>query len=527
MILREVAELGARSAERPRTVIIGGGTVGLYAAIELSKRGDNVLVVESGGEGLNGFDPHSYSSIGLPHDGIRMGRSRSLGGTSNLWGGQLVEFQAIDFDGRDWLPRSKWPVSYAEIAPYYRPTYENLGISPDNLDDLRVFQQIFGAKPRLAEGLEMFLTRWLKVPSLAVAYAKEIHSSQTLSILLDHTVVGFAATAGEITAVRTMDNGGRSQMIEGTRFILAAGTIEICRLLLHAAATPGWECPWRDNSNVGAYFQDHLVGRVAVVKPLDQRRFFDTFCNFVCAGQKYQPKIRLTNQALTDTRILNVQGTFCFESSVSENLVFLKQFLKAAISSRKIVGLGDLFRNLTACSKYVLPLIWKYIVQNRILVPRSSKVSLGVQSEQAPLRESRISVDSSVADRFGLPKVILDWQVGTEELNSIREFAYRCDGAMREAGLAQLEIAEDLANLRSGFLAELHDIYHQAGGAAMADSADDGVVDRNLRVFGTTNLYIIGAASFRTTSNANTTFVALAFVTRLVEHLLSQSRGAG
>jgi choline dehydrogenase-like flavoprotein len=53
----------------------------------------------------------------------------------------------------------------------------------------------------------------------------------------------------------------------------------------------------------------------------------------------------------------------------------------------------------------------------------------------------------------------------------------------------------------------------------MGQSALDGVVDRNLCVFGTRNLYVAGAASFRTTGNANVTFTALAFVTRLIDHL--------
>jgi choline dehydrogenase-like flavoprotein len=48
-------------------------------------------------------------------------------------------------------------------------------------------------------------------------------------------------------------------------------------------------------------------------------------------------------------------------------------------------------------------------------------------------------------------------------------------------------------------------------------------VDRNLRVFGTDNLYVIGASIFPTTSNANTTFTALTFTTRLIDHLTSQA----
>jgi choline dehydrogenase-like flavoprotein len=121
--------------------------------------------------------------------------------------------------------------------------------------------------------------------------------------------------------------------------------------------------------------------------------------------------------------------------------------------------------------------------------------------------------------------VVLDWKAGGEEIGSIREFAVRCEGALRAAGLAHLKIVDDLMNSHPRFLAALRDNYHQAGGARMGWSESDGVVDRNLRIFGTRNLYVAGAATFRTSGNANTTFTALSFVTRLVDHLTS-SNGA-
>jgi choline dehydrogenase-like flavoprotein len=58
----------------------------------------------------------------------------------------------------------------------------------------------------------------------------------------------------------------------------------------------------------------------------------------------------------------------------------------------------------------------------------------------------------------------------------------------------------------------------------MGFSAQDGVVDRNLKVFGTDNLYVLGASTFRTASNANTTFLALTFATRLSKWLLTSER---
>jgi choline dehydrogenase-like flavoprotein len=519
MVLNNCDALGAQARGCQRTVIIGAGAVGLYAARELSARGQEVVVIEAGGRDLDSFSPESYSSVGWTHEGIRLARSRSLGGTTNLWGGQLVEFQRIDFAGRDWLPDSKWPVTFEEILPYYRTTYEKLGIDGDAIDDLMVLKNVMGSRPHFEEGLELFLTRWLKIPSFAVAFAKEIQSNKNCAVLLKHTVVGFAGSNGSITAVRAVDCAGKVHVIEGTRFILAAGTIEICRLLLHAAATPGWDCPWRDNANVGAYFQDHLAGRIASAHPIDRRRFVDTFCTMVWSGRKFQPTIRLTNETLQRTRILNMLGVFSFESSIRENLVYFRQFLNAAIYSRKVSGMGDLLRNLRACGKYLVPLMWKYVVENRIFVPSTCKISFSIQSELTPVRESRISIDSSRTDTFGLPKVVLDWKLGDEALASIREFALRCDLALRGAGMAHLNIAEDLKNSQPRFLATLHDNYHQTGGARMGESERDGVVDPNLRVFGTKNLYVAGSASFRTTSNANTTFTALTFVTRLVDHL--------
>ena len=81
----------------------------------------------------------------------------------------------------------------------------------------------------------------------------------------------------------------------------------------------------------------------------------------VLRNQKFQPKILLNNNFIKENQLLSIHGMFTFESSVSENLTFLKQFVKAAIYSRKISGLKDLPKNFFSCGKYLLPLIWKYV----------------------------------------------------------------------------------------------------------------------------------------------------------------------
>lgn len=521
MLINSIEELG--EAAPNRAVIIGGGTVGIYLAVQLARKGQEVVIVEAGNESHGNFSNDTFSSVGFPHRGIKIGRSRSLGGTSNLWGGQLVEYQPADFNGRDWLPDSKWPVGFEELSKYYGATYKNLGLPQDLLSDKDVLAKLKTTPPQFDDGVELFLTRWLKIPSLAVGFRKELESNPDIKLLLDSVVVGFDGTGERITAVKVHDKDGNESLIKGNTFVLAAGTIETVRLMLHAASLPSSHCPWRGNPNLGKYFQDHVGGRIASVHPIDYKRFTQLCSSIVLAGHKFQPKIRFKNETLEKENTLNVHAMFHFESSISENLVFLKQFLKAAVYNRKIKGLGELTKHIIACGKHLPPLMWRYIVQNRVFVPSGSKISFVVQSEQTPLSSSRIEIDETQKDVFGLPKVKLDWKLGEFEFPAIKDFAQRCKRSLHTDGLAELKILPGVIDQDPEFFKTLTDNYHHVGGARMGWSNRNGVVDSDLRVFGTENCYVLGASSFRTTSNANTTFTALVFATRLAEKLAGKA----
>jgi len=517
MICRSIEEVGPRQSNR--VLIVGGGTVGIYLAVELAKAGKEVLMVEAGNEQLDNFSEDSFESVGRPHATLKIGRSRSLGGTSNLWGGQLVEYQPMDFEGRDWLPHSKWPIDAAEASKYYRETYENLGMPVKFLEDEKVFRHLKTRVPHLSGGLEFFLTRWMRLPSLAATYREQLENSPRIRVLLDHTVVGLEGHGEKIRGVKILDRAGRAYELEGESVVLAAGTFENVRLMLHASSSPEWFRPWKDNDNVGRFFQDHLAGRVGAVTPLDRKRFLDLFTTIVLGGFRFLPKLRLENEALRNERMLNIHAMMMCESSISENMVFLRQFMKSVIYGRKVSNLGELLRNTVACGRHLPPLMWRYMVANRVFVPSGSKISMQVQAEQCPLRESRITIDPDRTDKFGLPKLILDWRTGQEEFASIRNFSLRVRDAVREAGLAEVKLVPGLEEGDTSLLERLHDHNHHAGGTCMGWSAKDGVVDADLRVFGTENMYVLGACVFRTTSNANTTFLALALATRLARHL--------
>lgn len=509
-----------RHEDHPQTfVVVGSGAVGLYLAVSLLRAGQRVLLLEAGGRDLGGFHAETFTSIGRPHQGIRISRSRTLGGTTNLWGGQLVEFMPADFEERAWPGGDAWPLPFTELERYFRETYSALGVSETVLDDDRVWRRLGIQQIDLGPDLEVFLTRWMRIPNLATLYAEEIARDPNLIIATEATVVGFEFAGDRVVAVEASDGNGTYTRVNGRHFVLAAGTIENARLLLHAAGAPA--CPWRDNDMLGRRFQDHLGGRVADIVPHDRAGFAQVFSTLVVNGEKLQPKIRTTNLHVNRPRHINIQGMMAFESSISENLVFLKQFVKAALYSRRIGSLRALLTNSIACWRHLLPLMWNYVVQHRLLIPRTATIALHVQSEMIPRDDSRISIDPSSVDRYGLPRVVLDWRISGDELDRIQ--AFTMDVARALATLADVRILPDLAAGDPCFLDQLYDTGHQAGGCVMGSSPRNGVVDGDLRVFGTTNLYVAGAGVFRSTGNANTTFTAMTLATRLKDHLVSRA----
>ena len=58
----------------------------------------------------------------------------------------------------------------------------------------------------------------------------------------------------------------------------------------------------------------------------------------------------------------------------------------------------------------------------------------------------------------------------------------------------------------------------------MGEDPDTSVVDPNLRVHGTTNLYVAGGASFVTCGAAHPTLSIVALALRLADHLTGEIR---
>jgi choline dehydrogenase-like flavoprotein len=509
-------------------VIVGGGTVALLLAVLLERQGQRVLVLESGG---GGFETPSQALndatvVGRAHQGIAVARGRALGGTSNLWGGQLTGFVPSDFQARAGVSDAPWPIGYEELLPWYEAVAKELRLA-DALDEhTPQAHKLFGNGFPDIPGFTLFLTRWLKEPALARFFGERLRHSPRLTVLLHAHATGLElAPDGErIAAVRVALPDGSVTAVRGERIVLANGTIEIARLLL-ACASQQPQAPWAGNPWVGAGFQDHLEVRGGRVHPLDKPRFLRTFQNIVLGGHKYQPKLRLNTGGVSAEPALNVTGYFAFESSVAEHLQHLKVMARSLMrGGLPRQGLGDVLRHVRGMGSAWVPMVVQYLRHHRIYNPADRGVWLVMHAEQLPREDSRITLDPLRQDRFGVPLAALDWRIGGQpEVRAMAAFVRRAGDSLRAAGLARVEIDPLLDSEDPRVLDHATDTYHQCGGARMGHHPRDGVVDRELRVFGTSNLYVAGAAVFRTSSYANPTFTALALTARLAERLRTET----
>ena len=140
--------------------------------------------------------------------------------------------------------------------------------------------------------------------------------------------------------------------------------------------------------------------------------------------------------------------------------------------------------------------------------------------EQQPERDSRLTLSTTDVDRFGMPILDVDWRVDWEtQLRGLKRY---CDEVKRffdDRGVAELQVSPLLLEQGEAYLrSQSRDSYHQCGGAVMGDSPEAGVVDRDLKVHGSDNTYVIGAAVFPSSSYANPTLTAFALAKRLARH---------
>jgi choline dehydrogenase-like flavoprotein len=509
--------------------VVGTGAAGLALIQEFAGTRIQIIAVESGGSAPGGpaMELNDGEVAGLPFAGLRDGRARAFGGTSNLWGGQCIQLDPIDFEQRSWVPFSGWPLSRRELIPWYRRAMERLGIVPGEYEG-EVWDR-FGLDgvaldPAL---LRMVHTIFIAQHNLGRRCCSELEMAPNVRVLLNASLLDLEmdATDQRVSSARIGSLSGRRGLVSARAFVLCAGTLENARLLLLSGRADSTGIG-NQGGNVGRFLQDHPVCRCAEIVTAAPRRLQDHF-NLLYSpsartlrhgkGKKYLPKIALSEDAQRRERSLNCIGQLDYEFSPGSAMHTLKDLVVALHMGRQPERLLATGLNVAAAAPLLARGAWRFAARGLTPATKPAHIYLNVISEQTPNPASRVTLGSRT-DAFGLPQACVDWRLEGLDWHTFAVFARTVQAEFGRLGLGSVILSKWVAD-RDFAGAPVRDLFHPAGTTRMALSPSEGVVDTDCRVFGVEGLYVVGASVFPTSGTANPVLTITALALRLADHL--------
>ena len=532
--------------------IVGSGAAGLTMAAELANAGLSVVVLEAGGQTDAGSPVADYRGLASPpHADPSEYRRFSLGGTTALWGGRCVPFDPIDFERRDYVSDSGWPIGYDEVATYYPRAMAHCDAGAF---DFSVAGSLPGSPATIA-GLvanDVLLSDRIERYSLpthfGVKYRELLTKSKDVHVLLGARCVRVLPVAGSerIGALEVVTPDLKRYLLNAQTYVLAVGGIEVPRLLLASGVDAGGVAPGNQGGHLGRYYTCHFENLCGKVVPNGTPVVFDF--ERTSEGVYCRRKFQLSAASQREHALPNVAFRLHFPSYADarhgSSVMSAIYLAKSALVSeyQNILGQYAADDEVTAASAHLknvvlgVPALLRFGRQwllERQLAQRKLPYTLVANAdgsypiefncEQTPLASSRITLLAE-RDRHGVPRPAVDWQLCPSDLDAMVRALTLFKTTVEATTPCQVEF--DAQALRARLDRSLPVGGHHLGAARMSASPATGVVDSDCAVYGARNLFVASSAVFPTSSHANPTLTIVALAVRLADHLRRRHAGA-
>ncbi|MGH7267357.1 MAG: FAD-dependent oxidoreductase [Candidatus Rokuibacteriota bacterium] len=528
--------------------IVGAGAAGIALALQFVGASQSVLLLESGGLTPDPATQSLYAGevaderMHSPPDRYRQ---RRFGGSTTIWGGRCVPFDPIDFERRDHVPHSGWPLGYETLRPYYERanglveagefayTVET-AFAPD---EARPLIAGFHSERVTTNTIERF-----SCPTdFGRRYAHRLRAAPNVRVLLNANVTELVAPeAGRrIASVTVRTLGGRRVSVVASHFVLAAGGLEVPRLLLASRAVHA-DGIGNARGLVGRFYMCHLAGTIGTLTVTAAR-------DAVWHGYLVSPdgvycrrRFALTPRVQRELGIGNFIARLhhprvtdpAHRTGALSFLYLAKPFIGYEYGKR-LHG-GEAFsvsswlrhaRNVAAdpleTFDFCFHLLRRRILAERkfpsiVVRPKENRFSVDFHSEQRPNPESRITLTDRL-DPLGMPRLRVDWRHTPWDIETIDKGLRVLAEELERTGTGRLDYAPETLEseaLRYGAYGG-----HHLGTARMGTSPTDSVVDRDCRIHDVDNLFVASSAVFPTSSQANPVLTIVALALRLADHL--------
>ncbi len=503
--------------------IIGAGAAGITLAMKLDSPHRSICMLEGGGLSLRRASQALLEGESDPsYPPLRTTRVAALGGSTHVWSGWCRPLDAIDFERRPEMPHSGWPLSLADLQPFYAQAHEVLQLGPYDYDPTAWEQSSGTARlPLTDERITTLLFRQSPV-RFGSSYAAALAKSPDVHVYLHASAarLRFSVAARSITSVEVATPNGHRFEIRPRLAILAAGGIENARLLLLSA--PGSpRGPANAHGQVGRCFTEHGYVDSAIYVPA----VYSTSLRFYL-----QNPVRIDGRIRVARGVLAVPGSRQLRDGLLNCAMYFRPAYEThpAFDNPRVQALLQVWDMLKG--RAVPDRIWtrlSYAARSPYALARAAWSKLRDGPDGAPQWRMRALFEcaadpdnrvelSSARDAMGRPMARLCWRMRASDLQSVVRSHMILDEALRAARAGHLRLRSERWD---EWLAAAQPGMHHAGTTRMHDDPSQGVVDRNCRVHGVDNLFISGSSVFPTAGFANPTLTVIALSLRLAAHL--------
>ncbi|AKM30222.1 FAD-dependent oxidoreductase [Pandoraea faecigallinarum] len=533
--------------------IAGAGAAGITLALALEASGLDVILLESGGDAPEPAAQQLYAGTvedARLHPPAESYRVRRFGGSTTLWGGRCMPLDPIDFEARDYIPHSGWPMGIDALMPWYGQAnalceagefaYTAEQAFPDASNPSRPMIGNFESDLFSTNTLERFScptnfgeryrARLAKGRVRVVQHANLCHLPQR---------DGAARLVGP-AQVKTLD--GKTFTVAARAYVLAAGGLETPRLLLNS---PGASGRGLGNAHdvVGRYYMSHLAGTIGTVDLSGAASVWHGY-DVSAEGIYCRRRLALRAQAQRALRAGNFIARLHHPRIPDAG--HGNGILSALYLARPIVpyeyakrlygdapgGIGNWLahaRNVVMDAPNTVRFLTHWLTHRTlaarkfpsvIVRPANLRFSLDFHAEQVPYENSRVTLGDE-RDTLGMRRIHIDWRYTPHDVATVTRALAALAQEIGRTGVGRFSYdpaAVEAEMTRYGAYGG-----HHIGTARMGNDPATSVVDADGRLHEADNVFIAGAATFPTSGQANPTLSIVALALRLADHLRSRA----
>jgi hypothetical protein len=445
-----------------QVAIIGSGIAGALVALKLEDLGIDVLLIEAGDIEKSGFWKISTSKFhaadyGVAESYVDLHIQKKFGGGSNVWGGWCSCLREVNFLRQDLHGYPTWPIEKSDLKKYYEEACSLLQVP--NFDE--IYADGFVLEGVSTAQVKKFgFSPPVRVPS---HFADRIRSSKSIKLVYNIEVKKIRSNNRKTASVLdAVTQKGERCSIMMKHVVLAGGAVANSRLIDESFKY--FDIPNDVRMFNGNYLTEHphVYNRAKIILKNNIDKLFKT-------NDKYKSGSMISIAPGADWIRKNNIPDFNFqiapipiEQLTAKDKILIK-------NSRAIYGEMPTVYSVTLCVEHL---------------PSKLNKVLGSKGQ-----------DGDIHLTFGDPvKRTMDAAIEWFKVN-----------------FAHYWIEEDHST-------NIVAVGHLHGTTRMAESPEQGVVDKNLVVFGTDNLFVVGSSVFPSAGFVNPTLTIGALSCRLSEH---------